>query len=365
MRCRPLVLALTGIAALGLGGYLAVRGTARLNATPSLSPDPVLECPEVIDVGEHELYSLAVGRFTVANRGGRELILDNVRTSCACSGLEQAKGDRFIRVTELRVPPGESVELVMRRAVGGAIGLSLDSPVFFRTNDPAVPERSVRLVVSLVKGGVEASPRSVVFGSVPVGKAVKQVVDVTDEWPDVRPLERVVSTNPERVQVRELPPEPSSSTPAQGRRLARLEITVDTRIPATVDDRVEVYVAGRSFPTVISVSGKVTAPVEVSPSTVLLPRMSDTGPLYEATCLCRSPEGKSLTLRVESAPADVSVEIANPGGSAAVRRVLVRWNPKHPAAAVTGKRVVRLIAATTDVEVPVEIILMCEPAGAP
>src|SRR5437773_2695342 len=100
MRCRPLVIALAGIVALGLGGYLAVKGTARLTPAPALSPDPVLDCPDVVDVGEHELYSLAVGRFTVANRGGRELILNNIRTSCACSGLDQEKDGRFVRVTE-------------------------------------------------------------------------------------------------------------------------------------------------------------------------------------------------------------------------------------------------------------------------
>jgi hypothetical protein len=363
MRRRLVVLA--GVVALGLGGYLVAGGAARLSPAPAPNPDPVLDCPEVVDVGEHEIHSLAVGRFTVTNRGGAELVLDNVRTSCACSGLEQERGDRFVRVTELRVPPGESVGLVIRRAVGGAVGVSLDSPVYFRTNDPAAPERALRLVVSRVKGGVEATPRSVAFGSVPVGKVVREVVDVTDEWPDARALDRVVSSAPGRVRVRQLPPEPSPDGTGRGRPLARLEITVDTRSPAAVDDRVEVYVAGRSFPTVVPVSGKVTAAVEVSPATVLLPRKSDSGPLYEATCLCRSTEGKPLTLRVESAPPDVRVETPEPDGSPPVRSVVVRWDPSHPAGGAAGRRVVRLVAGAAGAEVPVEITILCEPTGAP
>jgi hypothetical protein len=130
---------------------------------------PIIDCPEVIDIGEQEQYALAVARFTVANRGPEELVLRNVRSGCACLGLDQERDGQWYRSDVVRVPAGESRQLGIRQIVLGSVGDTVESALYYRTNDPAAPERQVRVRVAKVKGGVSTFPKSVVFGSVPLG----------------------------------------------------------------------------------------------------------------------------------------------------------------------------------------------------
>lgn len=223
-------------------------------APPTVSPHPVLDCPEVLDVGEQDIYGQVAGRFTVRNRGGAVLVLNDIRTACACTGFEQERKDRFVRVDEVRLAPGQSTDLMIRHGVHGPVGVTIDTPIFFRTNDPVAPERVIRLLVPRVTGGVEAFPRSIVCGSLLTGQTGRHLVDVTDEAPASRQIERVVSSNPERVQVRVLPPEPQVAPEVRGKPVARLEVTVHGQEGGPIEERVEVHLAGRPFPTVIPVS---------------------------------------------------------------------------------------------------------------
>jgi hypothetical protein len=50
---------------------------------------PVAELPEVIDLGAREIGDVVVVPFSIANRGGEELVIDDIRTSCSCSGIER------------------------------------------------------------------------------------------------------------------------------------------------------------------------------------------------------------------------------------------------------------------------------------
>ncbi len=358
MRRAILLLAAVVVAAGLVTG--ASYGVLRLKAnriTP-VSPEPVIDCPSVVDAGEAEIYSVALGRFTVTNRGGRELVLNDIRTSCTCTGLERERDGTLFRVDEVRVQPGETVDLAIRQGVRGPVGTAFDTPVRFHTNDPASPEHTVRLLISRVTGGVETSPKSVAIGSVAVGAKAVHVIDVTDESLTPRLIERVVSSAPDRVRVR-LIPRSSPNDP-----LARIEVEVDSRSAGPVDERVEIYSAGRSFPTVVPVSGFVAAVVEISPKTPVVPRQSEGRLTFTATALCRSSQGLPLLPRVESCPADISVEVGSGEGSP-VRRLTITWNPALASAGNPAPRIVQFKVMVDGTEHAAEITVHCQPEGAP
>lgn len=356
---------LTAAGMFGLLGWVVsphLGRVARETAAHPVSADPVIDCPEEVDAGEHEIYSTATGRFVVMNRGGRELVIDEVRTGCSCTGLERERDGQLFRVDEVRVPPGGTANLAIRRGVHGPVGIDIVTPVFFRTNDPASPERSVRLVIPRVTGGVEPSPRSVVCGAVAVGSEVRRAIDLTDQASPPRPIDRVTSSNPSRVRVRMIPPGPPGDT--RGKGVARLEVAVDTRAAGAVDERVEVFLAGRPFPTVVPVTCTIVTPVELSPQTLFLPRQSEGGPLYTATCVCRSTQGKLIIPRVTSCPPDVTVA-GDSGNALPVRTLTVTWDPRRADPANTGPRVVRFNVEAGGVDHEVELKVYCRAPGVP
>src|SRR5262249_27681057 len=153
---------------LGVASYFVVKGQW-LRARPSVSsPDPMIDYPAKVDLGECEMGDQVVGRFTIANRGGGELIVDQIRTNCSCSGMEQEKDGRFFRIDSLRLNAGEQADLVMRVAVRGVpVGTEMLNIVEFQTNDPTHPTGRMEVVVRRVWGGVSTNPPSVIFGAAP------------------------------------------------------------------------------------------------------------------------------------------------------------------------------------------------------
>jgi hypothetical protein len=318
-----------------------------------------------VDLGEQEIYTLVSGRFSVANRGGTELLLNQFRVSCAnCTGIGRELDGRPVRVQEVRVPPGQSIELTVQQAVHGPVGGSNQAAINFKTNDPNVPEGRLLVRVRRVGGGVEMCPRSVVCGSMRAGDSVRHVIHVTDESPSPRQIERIVSSDPEGVKVRQLAAEPTPASGSRGKHIARLEVTICSLAAGPIEERLEIYLTGRSLPCVLPVSGLVRALVDVTPRTLLLPQMSDRGPIYEAKCLCRTTEDKPVKLRVETCPPDITVRIGCEENRGHVQTIHVQWDPERSGPDPQPVRMVRLRASIGDAEVPLEITVACRPRGA-
>jgi hypothetical protein len=310
---------------------------------------PVLDYRGQLDLGEHEVGEEIIAPFSIANRGGRPLTIDDVRTNCSCTGMERIQDGHYVRIESLTLNAGEEARLFMRVSVRGApAGGAMVNIVEFHSNDPLQPVGHIEAVVSRVSRGVSISPGSVVFGTVPLGHSVRHLLDVRDTAVPPRSIERVSSTNPARVSVRFLP---GSQKPAEaeshadGLLIGQLEITVGTGSPGEVNEAVHVHLAGeRRDPDAVAVIGKVAAPIEVIPSMLVLPRTSTTGPLYDATCLCRSTNGDPLVLSVDSVPDGLKVEVLD-NGSPQVRMVRVICDPRQGGTPAGGQtRTVRLRA---------------------
>src|SRR5262245_39171196 len=78
---------------------------------------PLIELPDTISIGNREMGDIVVVPFSIGNRGDQELVVDQVHTSCSCTGMEQQKDGKFYRVEAMRLRPGERADLVMRVSV--------------------------------------------------------------------------------------------------------------------------------------------------------------------------------------------------------------------------------------------------------
>jgi hypothetical protein len=322
----------------------------------AISRPPAVEYPTVIELGERTASESVVSRFEIRNRGGQELLLDQVRASCSCSTFEREVDGTFEPVQELRVPPGESVELALRlnaRTLGAG---TFQKTVSFLTNDPTHPEGQITLVFTTRTGGVQVRPGAVAFGTVPIGREARRTVEVSD--PDLTPqtVARVTSADPDRVAVRWVPAgsaERSESAPLLG----RLELTANTARPSLLDTAITVaFTDPKIEPLTVRVTGRVAPRVQFSPEAPLLPVSSGDGPVYAVTCAVRCQDNRPIGLELESASPGLSAELPT-GPDAPVRAVQIRWQPgPGDGPGVTRKTVrlrVKMGAELETVEIPV------------
>ncbi len=349
-----LTMAVAGIVAFGTSA-----GWFRLAEPMATSADPLIKYPAKLDLGDRELGELAIMPFTIANRGSAELIIDRIETNCSCTGMERREGGRFVRLDSLKIKGGEEARVVMRVSVRGVPpGTAMHNSVGFRTNDPQHREGRIEAIVRRVRAGVYATPQSVAFQTVPVGTQVCQILDVRDTDIQPRSIVRVSSTDPDRVTVRLLPVAMGPQQPDRdhGTVIGQLRVVVNTDTPGSVSAAIQIHLAGEARqPDEIRVLGTVVAPIEISPSSLFLPRQSADGPVYSATCLCRSTNGEPVALEVVAVPPDLTVELVGQD-EAPMRLFRVTWNPDRCAASAgPQRRLVRFKARDGEQESALEL----------
>jgi hypothetical protein len=262
--------------------------------------------------------------------------------------MEREQDGHYGLVETLRLKAGEEANLVMRVSVRGVpVGAEMLNVVGFRTNDPAQPNGRIECIVRFVSGGVRAHPGSIVFGTVPVGGKLRRVIDVHDDALTPRRIARVISTNPDRVIARLLTEETRTGSPDSsptGVLIGRIEIVVNQDSAGEVNEAVQIHLAGETRkPDAITVIGKVAAPIEITPTLLVLPRASMSGPIYEGICVCRSTDEQPLSISVASTLPGLTVEPLDEGK--AIRRIRIKWDPIIGRGTVGGQRqVIRLQA---------------------
>jgi len=329
---------------------------------------PALECPRLLELGERELGEVALVRFMIANHGGEALIIDEVRSNCSCSGLEQEQAGEFVRLGSLRIGPGKAARVAMRVLVQGSPGSPMITRVEFRSNDPKQPLHAIEAVVAKVTAGVTTRPTSAIFGNVTTDGELRKVLDVFDAAIQPRAIARVASLDPDRVTVRALSTESGPGAPTNdplGTWIGRVEVTAQTKTAGPLESEIEIHLTGEHRPpTRIPVRGRIVAPVEVSPSIIVLPRTSEAGPIYSANCVCTSTSGKAIAVTVDSLPKGLAAEVEETRDDPAQQTVRVEWNPTAESdAKPTSQRTVSLRAVVDDRATKLEIRVLCLPKG--
>lgn len=328
-------------------GYVLVVAFPAIRANWFLTgiQGPILDAPGEVHLGDREVGETAQSTFRIVNQGNADLILNDIRSSCTCLGIERVVDGKPIRVDSLRLGPKEQIELQVRISVRGQAGKPSVTPIAYRTNDPVRPESVLNVIISKVKGGLLTTPTSVSFGTVPSGSGASQKVIIRDEAVVSRKIVRVLSSRPERFTARLLPLQgnaDNASQPFPGKPIGCIEITLVNLEPGSIDGEIHVYTNERpDIPLAVPVEGRVAPVVEILPSSLVLPRQSDQGPIYFGTFICRSTEGKACDVKLESAPTDLQVTITDIPESNSTKTVRVEWKkiPDAPTTDLSAKHV--------------------------
>jgi hypothetical protein len=356
----PLLIGLAGysIHSIAWGRHWAIFAKSR----------PVLECPQLLELGERELGEVALGRFTLKNRGGGTLVIDQVTSSCACAGLEREQDGELVRLQSLRLDSGESADLVIRVLVQGTPGNSAENIVQFHTNDPMRSVTGIRVVIAKVNAGVTSVPTSIVFGRVAVGAEAKEVVQLFDAADPPRRIERVTSHSPDRVSTRLIQPtadEVASASGTHGTLIGLVEATAISHTAGPLYADVEVHLAGQNRPpTQISVSARFVGAIELRPSMIVLPRASNKGLVFVGESLCECSIGEIVEVKVDSNVDDIKITVESVEGNGGQRLIRAEWKPADQMRSRLPKNAsIRCRAILKDDEVSFDIPVLCLGAG--
>ena len=106
-------------------------------------------------------------RFAFTNKGKGNLVIKDVRSSCACF---------HPKTTSKLVAPGKSaaVEVIVKP---DGVSTQVDKTVMIDTNDPARPVTVLKIKAELARV-VILTPPTINFGSIPVGKSIEKTVKI-------------------------------------------------------------------------------------------------------------------------------------------------------------------------------------------
>lgn len=328
---------------------------------------PILSFPATIDLGNRERGDVAVGRFIIANRGTTKLLVDQFSTSCSCAGVEREVGGRWQRVESVEIPPNGQFELAVRVSVGVPEGERQVVDIGFSSNDPKRPNGKIQVMIPLVKGGVYALPRVVIFGEIRCGGSESRVIDLYDNRQPGRRIEKVRSLQPERFGVRLLAVDAQQLGQIHdrgGRRIARVEIIAPASRPGPLNGLIEVSLASEERrPDVIPVFGEVVQDVECRPSTLILPRRAGERFTYSGQILLRQRDGQSIQVEVASVPSGISAKVRS------VRDAEFPWllevDCARPQPALLGEKIITLRVRSGKVEsvLNVPVLLTIDPSA--
>lgn len=101
----------------------------------------------VVDRTEHDFGDVQAGRkvttnFVVSNTGNAPLVIDDVRTSCGCTGAVAASR---------QVPPGGSTRIAVSYDASDATPGDKEHGVLIHCNDPTRPVTQLQIHVNVVK----------------------------------------------------------------------------------------------------------------------------------------------------------------------------------------------------------------------
>lgn len=304
------------------GGMLAFAGYAlrrhaaiepRSPSSPTLpSAPPSYDAPQQQVIAEAWDNGVLPIRWTIRNTGGSDLIIDDIRLGCACSGLflERAEGG-LEPVTRLRVAPQAAQEVHWPLLVRGRIETEMVYRVYFRTNDPRHPVASFRVEVKRVRGDLRLRAAADLFTAAPVGEEQEGLVDLLV---DSRSPERVVKLEASREWcVVERLPTPDEVVDEE-RLLARVRLKVKPEAAGVHDlDLVVATDSGRvrKFPIVM----RAVDHVECWPKVVVLPRVHQEQRLWKQQVHLQSRAKKPVRVRDLVAPDGVGVQVVEKDGS--------------------------------------------------
>jgi len=327
---------------------------------------PRIEAPPVIDLGLQEKGNLVNVEFTITNTGGRPLELWNFRSGCTCLALERRSDSGSENLQRELLVPGQELQVVARVAIRGQAGGLFQNVIEFQTNDPRRPSAHVE-IVARIEGKVVSFPAELYLGTLPRGQPLTQTIEIRDLGRSAScTLARVESNAPEHIRVKALRHQRRPADPdnlALGMTIGEVDIeVVSPHVAGVLDAHLLVFEQGvEQALFTIPVRGTVQPRVQVSPAAIVLPRVTGDGPIYAATCICRSTDGKPLRVVPDLMPPSLTVTFPEKESNASpTRTFVVEWQAARGADRDQPQTLTVRLQVTTDdqvetVTIPVSI----------
>lgn len=231
------------------------------------SGTPKLECKHHYELGERVLGENVETQVELINSGTAPLIIDRIRLSCTCAGLEIIEWGQRFSARRLVIPPNSKQAALVRLQVRGRAGEDSVSSIVFASNDPEKPERTLVFHASKVFQGLTWQPYRLVHACLAGDPEAKDAVILFDDRP--APFEAVEATSSDpRVAARFVP---VASAVDKSARVGSLELSLTPPaepcvIEGTIALRVKNHVRTEHIPFQIVVHSAV----ECSPATPAL-----------------------------------------------------------------------------------------------
>jgi hypothetical protein len=294
-----------GVLALAAGVALARGGM--LPALPWMpSGPPCLEYPRELVWEEVEILQAVQAEVEFRNRGGEELFIHQIHTSCGCFGLEKLWSGTLHPVNSLRLGPGQTEKLIVRLEARGIVGAAMRQRITLQTNDPSQPEVQLEALIRNVTGGVTGIPAIVEFGEIAPEDAASQEIDIVDGAVSPRQLGSVSSANPDLFAVDILDRELRRMVvegKAVGAAIGRIRVRTLTREPGSYHGQILCQLLGESRrPSVIPVHVVVQPWIETTPGSMVFPLRTEAGLLWEQISEIRVRGNGTVFVESVSAP---------------------------------------------------------------
>ncbi len=310
------------------------------------------------DLGLRDNNKLVTSRVLVRNEGRRELVLSNLRTSCAAC-LSFAAPDAAEGVISLA--PGGATTVEARVMVHGtpekpfAVGLSCD------TNDPRQP--TIEVVFSAqVRGWLTATPTSLDLGALKPGEVVARTIRVRDTGRGGEPFRVGRVETPQGVRVAS-PGTQAPDSAGEGFGVLVASVTAPTPGPSEsglVSGEITIHEdceGGAKL--VVPIRGEVPAKIAVTPPALVLPRLGGGGADFAGECTLALASGTPAPVSLLSTPPELSV---SPAGPPSDGRFRFEWKAdRRPPPGELRTAVVRFRVGSDEVAVAVR----CLTPGAP
>jgi hypothetical protein len=320
-----------------------------------------VEAPSVLDLGLQEYGQRARATFVVHNGGRSPLVLEGFRTTCGCLSVEQRAGDGTAPAERVTIEPGGSTELYTGLMVRGDAGERLRETISFLSNDPAHPEMALD-VLATVQGRLISVPAQVDIGTVVSGTVLRRRLELRDTGrskPFV--LDDLRTTAPGLADACNVGVgnEPGPDGPFKvGKGVCEIDLTI--RVPAApgpLAAELEVREVGTPVPVLsVPIHGVVVPPFQLAPATLVLPRASGSGFLYEGKSCCRSSGGGAFQLRLKEAPEGFAVDIEKVANADAYIIMVKRASQES---LPEGTGTIRLLAEQGDTCALLELPVIC------
>ncbi|MCI0642776.1 MAG: DUF1573 domain-containing protein [Gemmataceae bacterium] len=328
-------------------------GTASSNSTPRI------ECRRLLDLGRLSFGQRVVVPLSIRNCGDAVLQIEQIETSCGCLSLSlQSRGGVPSQLySQLAVKPRDQVELSATLAIRGERREEIRETVRFRTNDPAAEFVVIEFTAQLAPEFAIPSPNELHVRNLAVGARTSAVLTLRDGGTENSfQLARIVNPFPEIITSINIEPgthETNNAGFVARKELYRVELEFSAPDqPVTLSGELQIVGAE---------GDRIHVPVHVSvvprfqfiPSTLVLPRKSEEGEVYSATCVCQVAASGSAEIVAATVPSGFLVDTDSNRASSGSSLVRILCDPK--ALPNPGRHIIVFTARQGDFRARIEL----------